>query len=367
VLRISPRRIAPRLQWAARGVRAARRSRSDAFEGSSAAPAAAIEAAVNAQWSNGWLARVTSGELPTAVGAMHERIKALHLMDDQYAGMRVERDVHGVDVLFCPNRHYRDDQEGPAHEDLAKPIGRPDDRALGWRDYVVRANAFPYVPEVDQHTVIVTQAPETQHFEPRRFADMIDYQAAAGALAPVTLHYNGIAGNTQTHWHWQSTQATLPLQRLLDGGRLGLDVLRRSANGSVAAFDDGFYAGVLVQGRKEYVVSQATELVARLDREPTRGAYNLLLLKPLDGRVRLVVIPRRADNLFPETPSGEEVQIGAMSLGGWIAVSKAALSDTCIEELKKAQRQSMVPPGELAWLQGLRDRAPLRGWFKFVA
>jgi hypothetical protein len=287
---------------------------------------------------------------------MHARVKSTAAMADRYVGMETVRDPSGVDVLLAPNRRYPGSGKGPANHDLAGPMGPLDERAVSWRDYVVRVNAYPYVPAHDEHTLIVTQGPETQHFEPRRLADMIDFQAALG---PVTLHYNGIASNSEQHWHWQSTRETLPLQRRLDSGQLELDVLRRDSEGTLSSYDAGVFAGFLVQGTKGYVVSRATELVARLDGDPlTRGAYNLLLLKPLDGRVRLVVVPRRAVELEPGPANDKARGIGAMAVAGWYVVEKAALAEGELDDLRQAGRAAIVPPGELGWLEALRETRP---------
>jgi hypothetical protein len=133
-------------------------------------------------------------------------------------------------------------------------------------------------------------------------------------------------------------------------------VLRRDVNGTLASYDQGIFAGLLVQGTKGYVVSQATELAAQLDRDPlTRGAYNMLLLKPLDGRTRLVVVPRRADNLKPHLSNGDTTSVGAMGVGGFFVVEKATLPDGEVDALKKAERETIVPPRELGWLEALRE------------
>jgi len=306
--------------------------------------------------TSSWLANVRTEQLPGAVHAMHTHAK----LDDRYEGMQVLDPGDGgeLEVLLAPNRKAKVE---PGQVDLAAQL-QPDDRGLAWRDYVVRPNHYPQVPRYDQHTLIVTRAPERQGFDPRRLGDMIDFQAAMSAAGKVTLHYNGIAGNSQQHWHWQSTRETVPLQELLDAGSLPLDVLRRDERGITAAYDHGFYAGLLVQGRKDYVVSRATELVARLDADPaTRGAYNLLMVKPADdGTVRLAIIPRRREALKPE-----DVSLGALNLGGWHVVNQAELPEGFHAQRERVAAQTVVRPGELAWLEGLRQTAALQpelGW-----
>jgi len=183
---------------------------------------------------------------------------------------------------------------------------------------------------------------------------MIDYQRFASQDAPVTMHYNGIAGNSQFHLHWQATREKLPLQRMLDAGTLQLERWHSAANGHIDSYDHGYYAGLVVTGDKSYVTRWAQLLVEKLDADPlTRGAYNMLLLHPADGQVRLVVIPRRADNLKPEIGAFGKVGVGAFNLGGTVVVPRDAVPDSFGADYVAAATKSVVRPAELSWLREL--------------
>jgi hypothetical protein len=176
---------------------------------------------------------------------------------------------------------------------------------------------------------------------------MIAYQRAAGSDEPVTLHYNGKAGNTQFHLHWQASRETLPLERLLDSGALATSPLVTTAAGRVMSYEDGFYAGLVVSGEVGFVSRQAGEIIAALERDPAcGGAYNLLLLKPRRGQARLVIIPRRAES------SG----FGAFPLGGVLVVPRETLPAGFGLEMEAAARDAVVRPSQLAWLAQLARR-----------
>ena len=315
---------------------------------------------LNAQWETKWTASAQTPELEGAVDALFERINGKHLLDERYEGMRVVSGLGSegaLETILVPGRNERPTTQlkvsGVEHSDLSLQ-SMTDERAIAWKDYVVRPNIYPYAPMSSNHLIIATATSQPQSFSPRRLSDLIDFQNVVGAHHPITLHYNGIASNSEFHWHWQATQETVPLERELDSGHLKLDVHARGEHGLVASYDHGFFAGLLVQGPPKYVVEQATEVVRRLDADPlTRGAYNMLLLKPKDGQTRLVVIPRRADDLKPRTEKFGAMALGATSLAGRLIRVAADVPDGWVEASEQAARETVVRPAELGWLDEL--------------
>ena len=76
---------------------------------------------------------------------------------------------------------------------------------------------------------------------------------------------------------------------------------------------------------------------------------------PVGQRVRLVIVPRRAANLKPETPSFGRIPLGAMAFGGRFVLQRSGLPDGYVSQMLQAADQSVVRPRELPWLEGLRD------------
>jgi len=314
-------------------------------------------------WQRSLLARVPDGQLAAAVDAMFDYHADVKFFGERTSGMRRASGLgpnHDLDVQFAPNRDkvplVEISDQVKKECALCKPPF-PDERGLSWRDYVVWPNAFPYLPEAGQHVVVTAAKHVGQGFSPQLLGDMIDYQRFASQQTPVTMHFNGIAGNSQFHLHWQATREKLPLQRMLDAGTLPLERLHSAGNGHIDSYDRGYYAGLVVTGDKSYVTRWAQLLVEKLDTDPqTRGAYNLLLLHPADGQTRLVVIPRRADDLKPVVNNFGKVGIGAFTLGGTIVVPAPAVPASFGDDIVAAAGKTVVRPGELGWLPALMQQ-----------
>ncbi len=315
-------------------------------------------------WSRQRVAAVQSAELPRAIDALLAHHLANGFFGNRMVGMeRREGFVDGsVEVRLAPNRTKVPINRDPASHscDLCDPPF-PEERGLIWRGWRLWPNAFPYVPAEYQHILLTSADHRTQGFSPAVLNDMLDFQVAANDGRQLTLHYNGVAGHSQAHLHWQATRVLLPLQRELDAERIPRRRLLERGQGLVEAFERGPYAGFLVSGEHAFVVRQAARILDRLDRDPlTRGAYNLLLLARRGGRARLVIVPRRADNLRPVVGSLGPAGIGAFNAGGVVVVPRAELPDDFAASIGPAMRATVVSPFELAWLDELaEERHPL--------
>lgn len=298
------------------------------------------------------LVPVAAGELPSALDDLFAHHLELDFFGDRFDGMRrLTDDESEFEVQLVPNR-------------TATPIARklhdvcalcdppdPRERGLDWRGYTVWPNAYPYVAADRQQVVIATRAHVGQGFSPELLADMVTYQREATRDEPPTLHYNGIAGNTQFHLHWQASRGRVPLERRLDSGELAHRALHEAPHGAVLAFDQSFYAGLVVTGNDPYVLAWSTVIMRELDREPsTRGAYNLLLLGPGPRGARLAIIPRRHACLKPRLSNGAHVVFGAYSMAGVMVVPLPSVPDGFHAEVLAAARATVVRPSELAWL-----------------
>lgn len=231
----------------------------------------------------------------------------------------------------------------------------PRQRAVAWRHWDILANCFPYTQPGGLHLVIAWRGHALQSFSPRILGDMIDLQRLLPAQS--VLHYNGLAGNSQGHLHWQATQERLPLLAHLDSATLPLRSLRHDADLQLHSFDHGFFSGLLLSGTKAGVVRMAARIVDELDGDPlTRGHYNLLLLPARAGQVRLVVIPRRADAVSVEVPGLGPVRPGAFDLAGRGVLPRAEAPDDIGAIMVDLARRTVVRPGELGWLAGTARR-----------
>jgi len=320
--------------------------------------AVALGERLHRAWAVGRFAAVANRDVPAAITELILHHVRVGFYGDRMDGMR-RLTGFGPDgtleVQLAPNRRNVPVVVKEARRDvcgLCEPPF-PEERGLSWRNWRIWPNAFPYVPAEYEHIILTSGIHAQQQYSSAILGDMIDFQAFASDGRQLTMHYNGIAGNSQAHLHWQACRATTPLQRLIDNGRMQLTDVVRTATGRVSSFDQGSYCGILVDGDKSFVLRWADRLVAQLDRDATtRGAYNMVLLQSQNGRPRLVVFPRRADHLKP-TAGDFRLGVGGFNTAGIVVVPRAELTKEFIDELGPAIRATQVPPGELPWLAEL--------------
>ena len=262
-----------------------------------------------------------------------------------------------LEVQLAPNRNKvpvaRQGVDHPKCCALCEPTFK-EERGLAWREYNVWPNAFPYMPAEKEHILITTAKHQGQGYSPKVLADMIDYQRFACREKPISMHFNGIAGNSQFHLHWQASLEKLPVQKLLDAGKLSTKKILSSPQGKISTYEEGYFRGILLAGQKDFVIKQATHMVKKLNLDKqTRGAYNMLLLHPKNGKARLVIIPRRADNLKPEVPGYGKVGFGAFSLGGTLVLPREQVPNGFDEHIVAAAQATTVSPKDLPWLDEL--------------
>lgn len=311
----------------------------------------------SAAWQSAYLAAAGDAQLPRAVDDLFERASATGFLGAPVEACSLLRGLgpdRELEVQLVPGRGgYRTNRATEAA--CVCPFCKPDDarqRAVAWRSWHLLVNAHPYA--ASQHMVVSRAAHEPQGFSPSILGDMIDLQRR---LRPsTTLHYNGLAGNSQNHLHWQATREQLPLTRALDGDDgLVLSAVRKDHDACVDTFARGFFAGLLVSGSATGVVRNATRIVAHLDADPlTRGHYNLLLLPPKRGQVRLVVLARRASDIAVDAGVLGTIRLGAFDLAGRGVLAKDALPPGGAEAFVAAAARTLVRPQELSWLAALR-------------
>jgi tartrate-resistant acid phosphatase type 5 len=269
-----------------------------------------------------------------------------------------------VEFQLVPHRRYDKKKGGLEDGGCACPFCRdaePVARALNWRGWRVLPNRYPYAPEESRHVVLAREGHIDQSFSPSVLADMIDYQRLAPGAH--TLHYNGIAGNSQQHLHWHASDEVMPVERLINSGALALNVRRGSLAGQVATYDDGFYKGLHVEGSKDFVVRWASRLVDALDKDPTtRGHYNMLLLKARqDGQARLVIVPRNADSVVREVDGLGKLSYGAFGVAGRGVIIKDRMPPEAIDSFVEQAEHTMVRPDAIPGIDAALKQPELDG------
>jgi hypothetical protein len=328
------------------------------------APRPVLADRVAAAWDNGTVfARIADVEMAEASDLLVADQKRRGFVPDGAPNLLTDLGPAGrLEVQLHPERkaYIQASKEAKHAGACTCPFCTPSDerqRALLWRDLRVFANPFPYTTDEGGHLVVSTAQHKLQQFSPRMFDDLVDLQRLLGGP---TLHYNGLAGNSQEHLHWHITREQLPLQRSIDDGTMSLSQVRKDADVAVSTFDDGVFVGLLVTGDKRGVARQAARIVAFLDDDATtRGRYNMLLLPPRDGQLRLVVVPRRADHVAVRTEELGTLKLGAFDMAGRAVLSRGELPHRGVDAFVHARQRTSVAPPELPWLDALAS-APAR-------
>lgn len=314
-----------------------------------APPKAAVSARLFQAWKSDFAAPVADGELKEAVDALF-----FHHHDKGFFGVRHEGQVleqglgpdDDLEIFLAPNRKADKEKDElcgcPFCVDSA-----PVRRVAEWRSWQVLPNAYPYAPAHSQHTLLAWQGHREQTTDADIVRDVLSFQQLTRSdERPVTMHFNGTAGNSETHLHWHATRERIPLEGWLDDGEAELETLRRTPEGAVQTWEKDSFSGVLVEGDDAFVArwgARLTKVVAADD--DTVGRYNLLALPRKDGRARFVILARRAGEDLP-----------AMG-GAWAAAGRAVryeteLPDTAEQDFLDAAEVNVVHPDEIEALRG---------------
>ncbi|MCP4501877.1 MAG: hypothetical protein GY822_18115 [Deltaproteobacteria bacterium] len=316
---------------------------------------ATLQADLLNAWETHYKTPVGDADLAPGIDVMFKYLHGGDYFRDRLDGIHLDDNLgpnKDLDFLLVPNRNRYKPAGGCACPFCSQPD--PIERGLNWRNYQVLANSFPYAPKASNHIVIATETHVPQSFSSELLGDMIDFQKLQSN--PVSMHYNGIAGNSQKHFHWHATAETYPLQTQLDDDKLPLKTLRETPEGRVCSYeqgaddkgDPGFYRGILLEGNKEFVSRWATRIVDKMNKDPVvKKHYNMLLLKSDAGKVRLVIIPRNA------RPDGGKIRIGALGVAGRGVLVAEKLPDDAVDNMRDYIDESTARPSDLAWLKPL--------------
>jgi hypothetical protein len=309
------------------------------------------------------LVRIPDGALEDSLSLLYRYHLDQGYFGSAFEGMSRERDIApGVDLLINPQRaSYAEStasgsgSQGPCA--LCQPT-RPEQRGLAWRSYKIVPNEFPYVPPSGEHLMLLPLEHRGQAFDRQLLLDLIDLQRLDGRREePIRALYNGISGSSQFHLHWHLLRDPLPIEALLEQGRLPLTSLRRGPGLDLSTFDEGFYSGILVEGEASAAVAATGRMVRGLETDPrTQGHYNLALLSPREGRARICIFPKQVGE--PSARVGEKsVVFAALSLAGTV-VLHAPLTPQDRPKLIEAARRTRVAPSELPWLEAAARGEP---------
>ena len=313
-------------------------------------------------------------ELEEAVSLLYEHVKAAGFFGQGFTDMRrVVDDKSGLQVQLAPHRKFlpRDSRANTVNECVLCSPHDHRSRRIQWRNLYCLPNKYPYLPAEQEHVLILTTRHRPQVFDATVLKDLIDYQRFAGRTRPVTLHFNGNAGNSQVHLHWQATHETLPIQDLVDTQRLHCSLLFSSDQGKLLSYDHGIFRGFLLDGDERFVCECADLIVQYVSREPLTSmrtesgeisaTYNMVMLQPKGASTRLLIQPRRSSHLRVEFGTVGRVGVGAFTLGGVFLMSKPEVPDGFFHQVTQEVRRTTVGVSEFEWVEELLSRLKARG------
>jgi hypothetical protein len=293
-------------------------------------------------WKTDYRAAITDGELSAGVSALFAYHHDQGFFGIRHDGQKLEEGLgpdQDLEIFLAPNR--KDGQT----ESCGCPFcikSAPVRRVATWRSWQVLPNAYPYAPAHSQHTLLAWEGHREQTTDPNILTDVFAYQRLVGTTErPITMHFNGTAGNSQQHLHWHATREVIPVQEWIDEGIADTEVLRRGPAGDVKTWEKGLFSGILIEGDEAYVAkwgARLTNVVAEDD--DTVGKYNLLALPPKQGRARLVIMARRAGDDLPAMG-------GAWAAGGRAVRYEKKMPEGAEQKYLDAAAQGVVHPDEI--------------------
>ena len=317
---------------------------------------------------------VNDEELEFAISVLYRHVKDAGFFGEGFTDMhRVVDEKSGLQVQLAPHRKFlpRDSRANTVNECV---LCRPHDhrsRRIQWRNLYCLPNKYPYLPAEHEHVLILTTEHRPQVFDSDVLRNLIDYQEFAGRTRPVTLHFNGNAGNSQVHLHWQATHETLPIQSLIDNERLLSTPLYSSKHGTLASYDHGIFRGFLLEGNRDFLGACAELIVQYLcndartsftrDDGEASTTYNMVLLQPGKSGSRLLIQPRRASHLRVAFGKVGRVGVGAFTLGGVFLMSKPAVPEGFFQQVTEEVRRTTVGVDEFEWVDELLSKVKAIG------
>lgn len=212
------------------------------------------------------------------------------------------------------------------------PLYKPSERGVltvPWRDYLLYPNSNPYFAN---HVLLIGNERQTQNLMHETPQTLNDIMYLHEAVPTRTFFFNHLAGNSQPHFHLQTSTDHFPVENRLikwrSEGSLGTIADFRDYSGvSVESFNNGScMAGILVSGP---AAKNAAAVHSILNRLMCMGFYYNLIFLPLErDNHQVLIFVRWKEEIRLLTPSEAfdipdiiKLEIGSSELGGYMAIS----------------------------------------------
>lgn len=161
-------------------------------------------------------------------------------------------------------------------------------KSILWRGYIIRPNDFPYM---DDHLLIMSSdhnhglnqergSQSDMHLNSNVMIDMIDFYKLMGKHG--TMFFNGMAGNTQLHFHFHYTSDTLPIQEYLyehqekNDKIIQFKTLNQNNLFIFNSSDKHCYNGIFFYGKSENLSQDIFKLINKIKKKGLE--YNIIFM-----------------------------------------------------------------------------------------
>lgn len=227
-------------------------------------------------------------------------------------------------------------------------------KSLLWRGYVIRPNDFPYLKN---HLLIMSAdhnhgksdkrgSQNILHMEPNIIKDMLDFYLLLKQNG--TMFFNGLAGNSQYHFHFHYIQEPLPIETYINDSVINKQEKYKTISGNdVYLFKTNSlkkcFRGILITGKKETVGKDIFKVLGRIKKKGFE--YNVILIKNNSDKNKVTSIIFIRDNSKikkTDPPLGASIVAGFYTRTD-ITCSQAKLKKTHQKLVKYCSRIVVTP------------------------
>ncbi|VVU95469.1 hypothetical protein CPAV1605_1220 [seawater metagenome] len=178
-------------------------------------------------------------------------------------------------------------------------------KALLWKSYLIRPNDFPYLKD---HLLILSSdhnhgsdgirgTQDELHLKKHILLDMIEFYKLMDMEG--TMFFNGMAGNTQTHFHFHYVKDKLPLEDFLfNSSELEFEEFTTKNKSKLFIFDSiskkKCFKGLLFVGKEKHVCKNVLKVLQKIKQKTFE--YNILFIPNKDYKENVMIIVFIRDN-----------------------------------------------------------------------
>jgi len=229
-------------------------------------------------------------------------------------------------------------------------------RSILWKNYIITANTYPYfknhmlVLSTDHNHGIDKNRGNQNILHKNKYTlkDMIDLYMLLGQKG--TMFFNGLIGNSQTHFHFHITSETIPIQKLLyDKNEVNYEVYETKRKNKILIFKNNnkeCVNGLIFYGYYKSLSNDIFNFIKYINSK--KLLYNILFIEnkenDINNNITCIVYIRKKFKNDKE----ENYNMGSTTIGGILVTidkNKYKLNTRkFINSIKKYCKATLVKP-----------------------